>query len=334
MKITIKEVAERAGVSIATVSRVLNNTGIVQQKTRESIMLAAKELQYVPNASARNLSRSKTDTIGLLLPDLHGAFYSEVIRGVDKTAQQSHHHLIVSSSHNKKNEIEAALRLMRGRVDGLIIMSPQIDANTLHANIPRSMPVVLLNCFVEGSSFDSINIDNFRGAYDMVRHLLQHGHRRIAIITGTPSNYDADQRLYGYRRAMMEAGLTGDDLIEVPGDFTEEEGYAAGKKIISMQPRPTAIFASNDSMAIGAMSALREAGLKVPADIAMAGFDDIPISKFIRPALSSVHVSISELGEHAMQRLLMAIEKKNNYVKQHTALQATVVIRESCGAHG
>jgi LacI family transcriptional regulator len=332
-KITIKEVAKRAGVSIATVSRVMNNSGNVTDRTREAIMQAAKDLQYVPNVSARNLSRSKTDTIGLLLPDLHGEFFSEVIRGVDQRAQLSHHHLIVSSSHNKKNEIEAALHLMRGRVDGLIIMSPQIDAHTLHANIPRSLPVVLLNCFVEGNAFDSINIDNFGGAYEMVRHLLRHNHRRIAIIKGNSSNYDADQRLYGYRKAMIESGIAGDDLIEVTGNFTEEEGYAAAQQIIAMEPRPTAIFASNDSMAIGAMSALREAGIKIPTDMAVAGFDDIPISKYIRPPLSSVHVSIAELGQHAMERLLMAIEKKNNYVKQHTALPATVVIRESCGSH-
>jgi len=333
MNITIKEVAARAGVSIATVSRVINNSGVVHQQTRDAIMLAATELQYVPNVSARNLSRSKTDTIGLLLPDLHGEFFSEVIRGVDQTAQQSHHHLIVSSSHNKKSEIEAALHLMRGRVDGMIIMSPQIDAHTLHANIPRSMPVVLLNCFVEGNSFDSINIDNFSGASTMVSHLIGHGHRRIAIITGSHSNYDADQRLYGYRKAMLEAGIAGDDLIEIAGDFTEEAGYAAAKEIVALSPRPTAIFASNDSMAIGAIGALREAGIKVPGDIAVAGFDDIPISRYIRPPLSSVHVPIAELGEHAMQRLLMAIDKKNNYVKQHTALPASLAIRESCGSH-
>lgn len=333
MKITIKEVAERAGVSIATVSRVLNNSGSVTDKTRETIIRAARELQYVPNITARNLSRSKTDTIGLLLPDLHGEFYSEVIRGVDQKAQQSHHHLIVSSSHNNKHEIEAALRLMRGRVDGLIIMSPQIDAHTLQVNIPRSLPVVLLNCFVEGTSYDSINVDNYSGAYQMVRHLLEHGHRRIAIIKGTESNYDADQRLYGYRKAMIESGFDVRDLVEVVGNFTEEEGYEAARTIIAMQPRPTAIFASNDSMAIGAISALREAGLSVPKDVAVAGFDDIPISKFIRPPLSSVHVPIAELGECAMERLLLAIEHKNDYRKQHKAIPATIVMRESCGSH-
>jgi LacI family transcriptional regulator len=330
MKITIKEVAERAGVSIATVSRVLNNSGIVNEKTREAILLAAKELQYVPNISARNLSRSKTDTIGLLLPDLHGEFYSEVIRGVDQTAQQSHHHLIVSSSHNNKNEIEAALRLMRGRVDGLIIMSPQIDAHTLHVNIPRSLPVVLLNCFVEGTSHDSINIDNFGGAYAMVHHLLERGHRRIAVIKGTESNYDADQRLYGYRKAMVEWGFSGSDLIEVTGNFTEEEGYAAARQIISMNPRPTAIFASNDSMAIGAISALREAGLGVPGDVAVAGFDDIPISKFIRPPLSTVHVDIAGLGAQAMQLIVDAIEVNNTHPKRHMVIPATIVERDSC----
>jgi LacI family transcriptional regulator len=330
MKITIKEVAERAGVSIATVSRVLNNSGAVHEKTREAIMHAAKELQYVPNISARNLSRSKTDTIGLLLPDLHGEFYSEVIRGVDQTAQQSRHHLIVSSSHNNKYEIEAALRLMRGRVDGLIIMSPQVDAHTLHANLPRSLPVVLLNCFIEGTSYDSINIDNFGGAYRMVHHMLEHGHRRIAIIKGTESNYDADQRLYGYRKAMVESGFAVDELIEVAGNFTEAEGYRAAQQIIAMAPRPTAVFASNDSMAIGAMSALREAGLKVPHDIAVAGFDDIPISKYIRPPLTSVHVDIAELGAHAMQCIVNAIDAKNTHQRRHMVIPATLVIRGSC----
>lgn len=333
MKITIKDVAHQAGVSIATVSRALNNTGVVHDETRQKIVSAAKDLQYTPNASARSLSRRKTDTIGLLLPDIHGEFYSEVIRGADCTAQQFHHHLLVSSSHNKKSEIEAALKVMRGRVDGLIIMSPHIDAHTLDANLPRSLPVVLLNCFVEGESFDSLNIDNFAGAYQMVKHLISHGHRRIAIIKGPEKNYDADLRLQGYRHAMMEVDRAAYDTVEIDGEFTEESGYAAVKKILSVVPRPTAVFACSDYMAIGALSALHEAGIEVPNEIALAGFDNIPIANFTEPALTTVNVAISNLGVRAITCLIDAVREKNNHKRQQVILPTTLVIRESCGCN-
>ncbi len=333
MKITIKDVAHQAGVSIATVSRALNNTGVVHDETRQKIVSAAKDLQYTPNASARSLSRRKTDTIGLLLPDIHGEFYSEVIRGADCTAQQFHHHLLVSSSHNKKSEIEAALKVMRGRVDGLIIMSPHIDAHTLDANLPRSLPVVLLNCFVEGESFDSLNIDNFAGAYQMVKHLVSHGHRRIAIIKGPEKNYDADLRLQGYRDAMMEVDHAAHDTVEIDGEFTEESGYAAVKKILSVVPRPTAVFACSDYMAIGALSALHEAGIEIPNEIALAGFDNIPIANFTEPALTTVNVAISNLGVRAITCLIDAVREKNNHKRQQVILPTTLVIRESCGCN-
>ena len=148
MTTTIKEVARKAGVSIATVSRVLNDVGSVDERTRTHVRIVAQELHYIPNALGRSLSRRRTDGIGLLLPDLFGEFFSEVIRGADQTAQQHHYHLVVSSSHASSTEIAAALRMMRGRVDGLIVMSPNIEAYLLRANLPYSLPVVLLNCIV------------------------------------------------------------------------------------------------------------------------------------------------------------------------------------------
>ncbi|MDZ7288527.1 MAG: LacI family transcriptional regulator [candidate division KSB1 bacterium] len=331
MRVTIKEVAQKAGVSTATVSRVLNNVGPVDDDTRRRVREAARELHYIPNAVGRSLSTKRTDAIGLLLPDLHGEFFSEVIRGADETAQQNRFHLLVSSSHSNREEIEAALQVMRGRVDGLIIMSPHIDAHTLKVNLPKSLPVVLLNCYIEDDAFDSLNIDNYGGTTQMVSHLIAHGHRCIAIIKGTEKNLDAEERLRGYRFALGEAGLHCSENLEFAGNFLEDSGYEAAKRILELRPRPTAIFASNDSMAIGAMSALRELGVAVPQEMALTGFDDIPIARYLSPSLTSVHVPISNLGALAIQKLIHAIREKNLHTVHHAIVPTNLAIRESCG---
>jgi len=331
MRITIKEVAKKAAVSTATVSRVFNNTGPVEAKTRQRVLTTAKKLRYTPNAAGRSLSTKRTDALGLLLPDIYGEFFSEVIRGADQTAQQNRYHLLVSSSHNHREEIEAALRVMSGRVDGLILMSPQIDAQTLKSNLPLNLPVVLLNCFVDGVSFDSLNIDNFGGAYQMTRHLIQHGHQCVALIKGNAGNLDADERFRGYRQALQENHIAASEALEISGSFSEESGYDAVKKILALTPRPTAIFASNDSMAIGALGALRELGVAIPSAMALVGFDDIPIARFLSPTLTSVRVSIHELGALATQKLVHAIREKNHHAKQHAVIPTSLALRESCG---
>jgi LacI family transcriptional regulator len=331
MRSTIKDVAKRAGVSIATVSRVLNSSNVVNEETRLLVENAVRELRYSPNIAARNLSRSRTETIGILLPDLYGEFFSEVLRGMDRTARKQNYHLFISSSHNNKVEIEAALRVMSGRVDGLIIMSPHIDATSLNANLPSALPLVLLNCHVEGDEFDAINIDNYRGAFEVVKHLAVHGHKRIAIIKGTEKNIDAQERLRGYRDALEEAGAEYSKAFEIPGDFTEQSSYKAALQILQMKPRPTAIFASNDAMAIAALSALRTQRVSVPEEIALVGFDDIPISSYIKPSLTTVRVGISDLGALAVERLLNAIQKKKEHTKRHMVMRTELVVRESCG---
>jgi LacI family transcriptional regulator len=329
--ITIKDVAREAGVSIATVSRVFNNVDPVDENTRRRVRHVARRLKYVPNALGRSLSTKRTDAIGLLLPDLFGEFFSEVLRGSDQTAQQSHYHLVVSSSHNNKEEIHAALTMMRGRVDGLVIMSPHIDAHTLKENLPPSLPVVLLNSYVDDDSFDSLNIDNFGGAFEMVQHLLQHGYRRIAIIKGIEQNLDAAERLRGYHAAIEKGGGERDSKLEVSGSFSEASGYDAVKKLLSTSPRPGAIFASNDSMAIGALSALRDEGVQVPGEIALAGFDDVPIASYLTPSLTSVYVGIHSLGIRAIETVLNAVREKNSHRKNQIVLETTLSLRESCG---
>jgi len=329
--ITIRDVARQAGVSTATVSRVFNNVGPVDEDTRRRVRHVARQLKYVPSALGRSLSTRRTDAIGLLLPDLFGEFFSEVLRGSDQTAQQSRYHLVVSSSHNNKQEIHAALAMMRGRVDGLVIMSPHIDAHTLKENLPQSLPVVLLNCYIDDDSFDSLNVDNFGGALAMTQHLLGHGRKRIAILTGIEQNLDAAERLRGFRTALERGGATHDPALAVPGNFSEAGGYEAVGTLLALRHRPDAIFASNDSMAIGALSALRDAGIQVPGEIALAGFDDIPIASYLTPSLTSVHVGIHGLGVLAIETVLKAVSGKNNHRKNQILLKTELRLRESCG---
>ena len=331
---TIKDVAREARVSVATVSRVFNSGGLVAEETRCRVRDIANALRYVPHGGARSLITSKTTAIGVLLPDLYGEFFSEVVRGIDLAARRSGYHLIVSSSHNDKAEIEGAMRAMRGRVDGVIIMSPDIDAQALMLNLPDSHPVALLNCALRGAAFDSVNIDNSRGARAIVRHLISHGHRRIAIITGTTRNVDGHERQLGYRAALRDASLDRNAHWETPGNFTEDSGFEAARSLLKLRSRPTAIFAANDSMAIGALSALREAGVGVPEEIAVAGFDDIPIARHVNPPLTSVHVPIAELGERATEKLIDGLAHGDRHVRRQDVLGTTLVIRSSCGPAG
>jgi LacI family transcriptional regulator len=202
MSVTIRDVAREASVSVATVSRVLNGKGPVNVNTARRIRGAAHALRYVPHGGARSLITRKTHTIGVLLPDLFGAFFSEIIRGVDLAARRAGYHLLLSSSHGSRDETEAMVRAMRGRVDGLILLTPDIRPAALRESVPERFPILLLNSPGRSRSFDSIHIDNFGGAAAMVRHFLSLGHRRIAFIGGPSGNRDASERLRGYRETM------------------------------------------------------------------------------------------------------------------------------------
>lgn len=339
MSASIKEVALKAGVSIATVSRVINEKGPVAAETRQRILAAIEQLRYVPHGAARSLITNQTDTIGVLLPDLYGEFFSEVIRGVDLAARRSGYHVLVSGFHSDRAEIEAVLRALRGRVDGLIVLSPDVDAQSLRRNLPETLPVVLLNTRIngriegrmDGKAFDAINVDNYGGAFAMVRHLAGLGHKRIALICGPAENADARERLRGYRDALKAEGIAPSPELQISGDFSEEAGYQAGRCLLTLEPRPDAVFAANDSMAIGCLFALREAGVEVPGEIALAGFDDIPIARYVTPPLSSVHVPIAEMGTRAMERLLHAVEHKNEHERRQETVSTKLVVRGSCG---
>jgi LacI family transcriptional regulator len=330
--VTIRDVARAAGVSIATASRALNQSSLVAAGTRATVRAAADRLHYSPHAGARSLITSRTHTIGVLLPDLYGEFFSEVIRGIDQRVQQGGYHCLISSARHGGPSLEAALRAMRGRVDGVVLMSPEFTGELSRRTLPAGFPVVLLNSAPTQLPHPSLTIANFEGARAMVRHLAGLGHRRIALIRGAAGNFDAEERRRGYRAALAEAGLPPAPALEIPGDFSETAGVAGARALLELPEPPTAIFAANDGMAIGALFALRDAGRRVPEDIAIGGFDDIPMARYVEPSLTSVHVDISALGERAATRLLALLEGRPEPDIRRETLPTTLVVRRSCGA--
>lgn len=329
---TIKDVAREAGVSVATVSRVFNDSSLVSEATRQVVRDVAGRLNYWPNGAARSLITNRTQAIGVLLPDLFGEFYSEVLRGMDCTARRAGLHLLVSSSHADTNEVVAAIRTMRGRIDGLIVMAPDVDARSVIGPNSIGLPLVLIDPGPEVEGCSAISIANYDGARALIAHLLALGHRRIATITGPPRNTDAQQRLKGYRDALRAGGAHWSAELEIAGDFSEPSGYEAVGRLLALSPRPSAVFAANDYMAIGVLGALSDEGIRVPEDIAVAGFDDIAMSRYLNPPLTTVHVDAYRLGERAVERFLDAAKPDRPEAGELEVLPTTLVVRSSCGS--
>jgi LacI family transcriptional regulator len=328
--VTLKDVAREAQVSTATVSRVINGHGRVAESTRQRILGVAERLRYVPDSAARSLSTGLTHTIGVLLPDLYGEFFSEIIRGIDQAARHRGLHLLLSGMHGSADEAAQAIRSLKGRVDGLLIMSPSADPAFLGEHTADDPPAVLINTPVRAPRYSSLCVDNRGGALAMVRHLTAAGRRHIAFISGPTDNFDATERLAGYRQALEGLGLAQRVL---PGDFSEESGYHAAQLLLRQgRPNwPDAVFAANDMMALGTLFAFTQAGVKVPADIALAGVDDIPMARFVSPPLTTVRVRMAELGARALERLTAAIAAPDATPLTET-MPADLVIRASCGA--
>jgi LacI family transcriptional regulator len=329
---TIRDVARMSNVSIATVSRVFNDSPVVSLATRERVIAAARSLGYWPNGIARSLITNRTHTLGVLLPELHGEFFSEVIHGVDLASRAQGFHLLVSRSSSRADELVSALRSMHGRVDGLAVMAPDMDASAALRQSADVVPTVLLNPDGALPGWDSVSIANFDGAYAAVRHLLGLGRRRVAIITGPSNNIDARQRLDGYRRACLDHRADPQPGLEIAGEFTEHSGYEAVRSLLSLAPRPDAVFVANDHMAVGVLGALHDAGVRVPDDMAIAGFDDIALVRYLSPPLTTVRVDMLELGRRAVDLLLERLGAPDGSPARHIVLPARLIVRSSCGA--
>jgi len=309
---TIRDVAKRAQLSVATVSRVLNGFENVSEQARERIKTAVAELGYVPHAGARSLSLARNNAIGVVLPDLHGEFFSEIVRGMDREASRRGYLLLLSNLHAGGAQAANALRAMRGRVDGLIVMAPHLPADELAAALPRGLPSILINTREDSGQYPTIHLDNAAGVKAVVDHFAELGRKRLVHIAGPSGNIDAQEREIAFRAAVAAHGLSG---VVVAGDFELHSGEAAIRQLLDQGAQFDAVFAANDNMAIGALEALRAAGKRVPEDIALAGFDDIPLARHL--GVTTVRVRIAELGERALQRLVDRFAKDSGGDELH-----------------
>ncbi|HLO18914.1 MAG TPA: LacI family DNA-binding transcriptional regulator [Sphingomicrobium sp.] len=321
---TIRDVARRAQLSVATVSRALNGFDNVSEQAKERVAEAVRALGYVPHAGARSLSLARTNAIGVVLPDLHGEFFSEIVRGMDREASRRGYLLLLSNLHGSPEQATLALKAMRGRVDGLIVMAPNLAAKDLAAALPPALPSVLINTRDIGASRPAIHLDNAAGVVAVVDHLAALGRKRLVHIAGPTGNIDADERAAAFRDACAARGLNCETLH---GDFEQASGERAVAKLIESGRRFDAVFAGNDNMAIGALQALQGAGICVPTDVAVVGFDDIPLARHL--GLTTVRVRIAELGERALARLFSSMSNGDGGGEELHAPE--LVIRSTTG---
>jgi len=330
---TIKDVAKQSGVSIATVSRVINGSVKVKPETREAVLRTIKELNYTPNAIAQGLQKKKTNTIGVLFPDATSYYFAEIIRGINNYVRQNGYQIVVSSSHDAIDEAETFQTLLKSsQVSGMILMMPSIhNKQILNSNI-KDIPTILLNTNIDTPESVTIVIDNYTGAKEATAHLISHGHRKIGFIHGAPNNFDSQERYRGYLDALRDGKLQPDKRYEFHGDFTENSGFIGGMELFGSENRPTAIFVANDAMAIGVIEAARRMSLKVPDDVAIIGFDDIPTGKYIYPPLSTVNVPTRKVGEIAGAQIVKMLTTPEKSIKnKRITIPVSLQLRESCG---
>jgi len=288
---------------VATASRALNGLSSVTAKTRAKIEAAAAELNYVPHSGARSLTRQRTDTIGVILPDLFGEFFSEIVRGIDQAVQGAGKNLLLGNMHGSVEETGQAIRAMRGRVDGLLVMPPHSSAEMLDRALTQGIPAVLLNAQAADGATPFVAVDNYAGARMVTEHLIDRGAKRIVHVAGPTNNRDASERERGFRDALKDGLGIADPLI-LPGDFREDAGRDAARHLIASGTPFDAVFAGNDMMAVDCMAELSEAGFAIGSEILVAGFDDIPLARYVTPQLTTVHSDITRLGSAAAQMLL------------------------------
>jgi DNA-binding LacI/PurR family transcriptional regulator len=336
MGATIFDVAKRAGVSIGTVSRVLNNRDRVSPETRERILQAIRELDYQANAQARGLANQATDTLGLVIPQVNDPFFYQIVRGVEDAATMANYRLLIASQPRHSSEHRYLQLFRRSYVDAMVLVAIDVYSREIAQVVERGVPVILVQQDIN-KHIPTFLVDNYSGGRTVTQHLLEHGYTRLAYIAGTDFTPDNRERLRGMRDALAEKGLKLTEDYITRGDFYPGSGYAAALALLDLPERPEAIFAANDQMAVDAIKALEEHGLRVPEDIAVVGFDDIPMASYVSPSLTTVHQPVYELGRQAAQMALNLLKTNvpgQPIVAPRVMLPPTLVIRRSCGCSG
>ena len=328
---SIRDVAELAEVSTATVSHVLNGTRYVSPKLTERVQTALVVLDYRPDAVAQSLRRRKTMTLGLLLPSVEIPFFASVVYSIERSASDEGYNVILCDSDWQMAAEEAHLRdLLARRVDGLICISASMGPAEIGPVIEGGTPVVMFERQMPDIGLDAVGIDNEGGAYEATKHLLELGHRRVGIVQGMAFSTVSDERLRGCRRAFAEQGSAFDDGgLLFCGNYLPETGWQATERFLTLPERPSAIFAFNDLMAMGVLNRLEEAGLRVPEDVAVVGFDDIPLSRYMGPGLTTVRQPLAEMGRTAVKMLLQRIAGNGPARAQYVRFKPELVVRRS-----
>ena len=332
MSTTIKEIADKAKVSIATVSRALNNAENVKPNTRELILSIAQDLKYKPNTLARNLVKNTSNIIGVVLPQIDGEFFSEIIHGIDEIAYTGGYHVIVASSHSQRTVAQSIVNFMNETiVGGMIILAPMINDQIREIIKGTSVPIIIINGRTHLDNIDTVRIDNYQGAYSMTEYLIKiKGYKKIAHIKGPILNTDATMRYKGYIAALKDNNIQIDESWIINGEFTAESGENGCRRLLSLNEKPEVIFAGNDMMALGCYRVVKAFGMKIPNDIGVVGFDNIMLSEFASPRLTTVHVPISEIGKTATEILLKRMKTTSDNNFKHLKISTGLVIGESC----
>lgn len=335
-QVSIKDIAKAAEVSHSTVSRALSDSPLVSDETRARIQRLAQEMGYSPDAQARSLVMGRTQTIGLVVTSIADPFVAEVVEGIETAAHGYGYSVILASSNNEPDrEMDAVDMLRSKRVDGLIVTSSRVGVVYLEHLERIGVPIVLVNNHSEemGPYTFSISVDNVHGGYLASRHLINAGHRRIAFVTGPADHSSSLGRQEGYRQALAQAGIDRDPALTLPGDGRSTGGECALRALLELSDQPSAAFCYNDMTAIGLLRAARAAGLSVPGDLAIVGFDDIPFAAYVHPALTTIAQPKIEMGQQAMDMVmeLMGTHDPQAEGMSHVVVKGHLVVRESSG---
>ncbi len=327
---TIRDVAKLAGVAPITVSRVINNTGYISDSTRKRVTAAIKKLGYVPNSLARSLRSRRTGMLALIVTDITNPFFTLIARGVEDTANDAGFSVIFcNTDESEAKEQEYVNLLLQKQVDGILLVPARSTASSLRLIQAQGTPLVVIDRRIPGVNVDTVRCDSEEGAYHLVQLLVKLGHRQIAMLSGPQGVSTADDRVAGYKRALAEAGPTPPAPLVYCGSYTHASGFALAKQMLAAEPRPTAVFAANNFIAMGALKALQEAGVRVPEDMALVSFDDPPPATVISPFLTVVAQPAYEMGRVATNRLLAQLA--GSRPGKETILPTEMIVRTSSG---
>lgn len=330
---TINDVAKLASVSPVTVSRVLNGAPNVNEATRARVNQAIADLGYVPNVVARSLRSRRTRSIALILPDITNPFWPTVARGVEDAAQRAGYTvLLCNSDENARKQARYLEVVISQQVDGVVIAPADSDATNLSPLRERAIPTVVLDRRVDGWDVDTVRGDSIGGAKTLTRHLIELGHRRIAILSGPAVTSTSEDRLAGYEAALQDEGIQLDpDLVRF-GEFRQSSGAEMAHEVLALQPPPTAVFAANNTIALGAIEAIGAAGLRVPQDIALVCFDEVSLSSQLFPFLTVVEQPAYQMGFEAALLLFARLDEGAAVPPRHVMLPIRLNVRQSCGS--